>query len=183
MPLDDDWEKIFDETQKGGARTPEEEEALREKREKIKQEHTAQSKRIHALIAASKPNVPDYYDVLHIKRGDDLARIKKHFKSLSLLFHPDKGGDPEIFRLVNDAYVTLSDSASRAKYDAGHSNTNKSTDIVPSRSTPANSLDIIGDIANKSTDIVPSGSSLVKSLDITAGEENPGKPKAVSWAE
>ncbi|RYP48327.1 hypothetical protein DL768_005783 [Monosporascus sp. mg162] len=65
----------------------------------------------------------DYYAVLCIENPDsaDQASIKKSYRQLALLRHPDKNpNDPEAtarFQLLNTAYETLSDPAKRRLYD------------------------------------------------------------------
>jgi DnaJ-class molecular chaperone len=47
------------------------------------------------------------YDILGIKPGASEDEIKKAFKKQAVLNHPDKGGDPENFKRINDAYTNL----------------------------------------------------------------------------
>ncbi len=59
----------------------------------------------------------DYYDTLGIKKGATKADIKKAYRTAAKKHHPDKGGDQEQFKKVNEAYETLSDDNKRAQYD------------------------------------------------------------------
>ena len=62
-----------------------------------------------------------HYEVLGVERDADLATIKKHHRKMALKYHPDKNlGDDsaaESFRLVQQAYETLSDTQERKWYD------------------------------------------------------------------
>lgn len=58
------------------------------------------------------------YERLGIQRGADAADIKKAYRKMSLVHHPDKGGDPEEFKKIQQAYEVLSDDSRRAHYDA-----------------------------------------------------------------
>lgn len=58
------------------------------------------------------------YEHLGISRSADATEIKKAYRKMSLIHHPDKGGDPEEFKKVQKAYEVLSDDARRANYDA-----------------------------------------------------------------
>jgi len=58
-----------------------------------------------------------YYDDLNVDKTASEAEIKKAYKKLALKNHPDKGGDPEKFKAINEAYEVLSDSEKRTKYD------------------------------------------------------------------
>ena len=63
----------------------------------------------------------DYYKILGVdeKAGDD--EIKKAYRKMSMLHHPDKNGNTEeskqMFQELNNAYATLSDSNTRRSYD------------------------------------------------------------------
>ena len=59
----------------------------------------------------------DYYDVLGISRGASEQEIRKAYKTKSMKHHPDRGGDEEEFKKVNEAYSTLKDPQKRAQYD------------------------------------------------------------------
>lgn len=76
------------------------------------------------LIAAEKRmnNQHDWYSILQIgKRSDDSELIKKQYRRLALLLHPDKNKfafSDSAFRLVADAWNVLSDPAKKSAYDA-----------------------------------------------------------------
>ena len=48
----------------------------------------------------------DAYDILGIQQNSTENEIKKAYKDLSLVHHPDKGGDIELFSIINKAYRT-----------------------------------------------------------------------------
>ncbi|RSH93931.1 Type I HSP40 co-chaperone [Saitozyma podzolica] len=60
----------------------------------------------------------EYYDLLGVNpsAGDD--EIKKAYRKNALKHHPDKGGDPELFKELTHAYEVLSDGNKRELYDA-----------------------------------------------------------------
>ena len=60
----------------------------------------------------------DHYKTLGIPRNADPDSIKKAFRSLALKHHPDKGGDPEVFKKISEANDVLSDPEKRKLYDA-----------------------------------------------------------------
>jgi len=63
----------------------------------------------------------DFYEVLGVERGASVDDIKKAYRKAAMKHHPDKGGDPEKFKELNEAYQVLSDSQKRAQYDQfGH---------------------------------------------------------------
>lgn len=51
----------------------------------------------------------DPYEVLGVDRSITKPELKKKFRQLSLEFHPDKGGDPELFMKMRKAYEALTD--------------------------------------------------------------------------
>ncbi len=62
----------------------------------------------------------DHYATLGLSPSAHLADIKKAFRQLASLYHPDRNSDasaPERFRAVQEAYEVLSDDTKRQAYD------------------------------------------------------------------
>jgi curved DNA-binding protein len=59
----------------------------------------------------------DYYKSLNVSKTASQDEIKKAFRRAAMEHHPDKGGDPNKFKEINEAYETLSDPAKRQAYD------------------------------------------------------------------
>jgi len=59
----------------------------------------------------------DYYDILGVSRSASPEEIKKAFYKLAHKHHPDKGGNPEKFKEISEAYQALSNKEKRAQYD------------------------------------------------------------------
>lgn len=59
----------------------------------------------------------DFYKTLGINKNAKEEEIKKAFRKLSLLHHPDRGGNGDKFKEINEAYQTLSDKQKKAEYD------------------------------------------------------------------
>ncbi len=59
----------------------------------------------------------DYYKILGVSKDADQNEIKKAYRKLAHKHHPDKGGDEEKFKKINEAYQVLSDEEKRSKYD------------------------------------------------------------------
>jgi len=58
-----------------------------------------------------------YYDLLDTTPDASDADLKKAYRKKALRLHPDKGGDPELFKEVTHAYEVLSDPQKRSIYD------------------------------------------------------------------
>ena len=62
----------------------------------------------------------DHYATLGLSPSASLADIKKAFRQLASIHHPDRNTDenaPQRFRLVQEAYEILSDDTKRQAYD------------------------------------------------------------------
>lgn len=63
----------------------------------------------------------NYYEILNLEKRASEEEIKKSYKKLALLYHPDRNqGNPEScekFKEVNEAYTILSNSDKRKQYD------------------------------------------------------------------
>ena len=59
----------------------------------------------------------DYYELLGVSRDASEKELKSAFKKKAMQHHPDKGGNPDTFKQINEAYQTLSDNEKRQMYD------------------------------------------------------------------
>jgi DnaJ family protein A protein 2 len=59
----------------------------------------------------------DLYRLLEVGRDATSDDIRKAYLKLSRVHHPDKGGDPEKFKEIQQAYEVLSDSSKKEFYD------------------------------------------------------------------
>ncbi len=67
----------------------------------------------------------DYYKILGVHPSAHAADIKRAYRKLALLYHPDKNPDPTAERYIkeiNEAYDVLSDPEARQAYDLRRTN-------------------------------------------------------------
>jgi hypothetical protein len=64
----------------------------------------------------------DYYQILGVSRTSTNADIRRAYRKLAVIYHPDKNSDPNaesIFKEINQAYEVLGDPQKRRAYDQG----------------------------------------------------------------
>eukprot|EP00249_Psilotum_nudum_P001810 c14508_g2_i1 orf=114-1364(+) len=67
-----------------------------------------------------KQRRPDWYSILKVEEHSDIEDIKRQYRHLALLLHPDKNKYVKAegaFKLVSEAYSCLSDRRKRAAFD------------------------------------------------------------------
>ncbi|CAK7217795.1 hypothetical protein SCUCBS95973_003265 [Sporothrix curviconia] len=76
-----------------------------------------------AELELKKSQRKDYYKILGVTKDADEKDIKKAYRKLAVVHHPDKNpGDEDAearFKDIGEAYETLSDPQKRARYDSG----------------------------------------------------------------
>jgi curved DNA-binding protein CbpA len=61
----------------------------------------------------------DYYSILGAGEREAREEIERRYKRLARRHHPDRGGDEEEMKKVNEAWRVLGDADSRRAYDDG----------------------------------------------------------------
>lgn len=69
----------------------------------------------------------DHYATLGAGRGEERAEIERRYKRLARQHHPDRGGDEEQMKAVNEAWRVLGDADARRDYDARHAPRRRTT--------------------------------------------------------
>jgi preprotein translocase subunit Sec63 len=60
----------------------------------------------------------DYYSILGAGETASQDEIERLYKRLAMRHHPDRGGDSEEMKVINEAYSVLGNDAARYAYDA-----------------------------------------------------------------
>ena len=74
-------------------------------------------------LIGERSEVTDYYSILKVDRLADKEEIKRQFRKLSQIYHPDKAQvsdiaeSSELFIAIKNAYEVLSNDTTRKKYD------------------------------------------------------------------
>lgn len=61
----------------------------------------------------------DYYGVLGVDKDASRVEIDRQYKRQAARHHPDRGGNEEQMKSLNEAYSVLKDESLRSSYDAG----------------------------------------------------------------
>jgi molecular chaperone DnaJ len=59
----------------------------------------------------------NYYEILGVTENATQDEIKKSYRNLSKIHHPDKGGDENVFKKISEAYDTIGDENKRNQYN------------------------------------------------------------------
>lgn len=68
-----------------------------------------------------------HYQVLGLARTATERDIKIAYRKAAKIAHPDRGGDPALFRQITEAFEVLADPARRSAYDKSYGATGRST--------------------------------------------------------
>lgn len=75
---------------------------------------------VHCAAAIRINGSEDWYNILQVQPMSDDPTIKKQYRKLALLLHPDKNkfaGSESAFKIIGEAHRTLSDPTKRAVYN------------------------------------------------------------------
>lgn len=103
----------------------------------------------------SKAPEPDFYELLGVSRQADGQQIRAAYKRLARQLHPDAGGSAGMFRLVRQAFETLSDAGTRADYDGGQRSTSRQGQPEPGPDSADGGEDLVPEMLSWWADVDP----------------------------
>ena len=90
-------------------------------RSRVKTERTSKKviqKRLEAINAQSPfSRPPNFFELLLLTQGATTSTNQKHFKTLAMLCHPDKGGREDMFKIILQAKKIMEDEETRNIFD------------------------------------------------------------------
>lgn len=85
----------------------------------------------------------DYYEILGADENVSARELERLYKRMAARRHPDRGGNEDDMKALNEAYRVLKDQQSRREYDAKRAKT-KEVNFVPVSSPPAQEVGLLG---------------------------------------
>ena len=70
-----------------------------------------------SMNSGGKVDNEKYYKSLGLNKNCSKSDVKKAYRKLAMIHHPDKGGSEDKFKEITKAFETLSDDNKRKQYD------------------------------------------------------------------
>ena len=77
--------------------------------EEMNQEGKRERRKKEVINQSFDTNILNYFKIMEIPPTKDFKIIKKRYHELSKIYHPDKGGNQEKFKILLNAYQELED--------------------------------------------------------------------------
>ncbi|EER98396.1 hypothetical protein BDA96_02G119200 [Sorghum bicolor] len=124
---------------------------------------------VHICAAVKINGETDWYGILQVETTADDMLLKKQYRKLALLLHPDKNkfvGAEAAFKLIGEAHMILTDKVNRSRHDS------KRNSFIPKsapkkRGRPSNKTDYVAKRANKEN--TDAGHSTFWTICLTCG--------------
>jgi len=82
----------------------------------------------------------DYYSILGARKTASQDEIERLYKRLAMRHHPDRGGEGEEMKAINEAYGVLGNAATRRTYDLRHQRSDDALSAVGPPLSPPSAL-------------------------------------------
>jgi len=86
----------------------------------------------------------DYYGVLGVDKEASQADIDRQYKRQAAKHHPDRGGNEEQMKSLNEAYGVLKDQSLRSSYDASRPRKYSAQNFTPITTPTARDVGVMG---------------------------------------
>ncbi|RLM86036.1 uncharacterized protein C2845_PM04G08330 [Panicum miliaceum] len=111
---------------------------------------------VHCRAAVKINGEMDWYGILQVETTADDILLKKQYRKLALLLHPDKFADAEAaFKLIGEAHMILTDQVKCLSHNSKRNPVTATSAPLPKkRGQPSNKTDYVAKRANKeNTDV------------------------------
>ncbi|HVF57205.1 MAG TPA: DnaJ domain-containing protein [Pyrinomonadaceae bacterium] len=85
----------------------------------------------------------DYYSILGAEEEAAREEIERRYKRLARAHHPDRGGDEEEMKSINEAWHVLGNPSSRQAYDTGRARRHEAYRAHTPVSSPSARADVV----------------------------------------
>lgn len=109
-----------------------EEEYKREEMERRRKFEKAKQRRKQAFtgeINKFKRSKFDPYKILSLPKNFTMAQLKRSYKKMAMKTHPDKGGDPRVFKVITKSYLTLIEELKKRENNNTYGDLKKNTEM------------------------------------------------------
>eukprot|EP00908_Phaeocystis_cordata_P027005 Transcript_954.p1 GENE.Transcript_954~~Transcript_954.p1 ORF type:complete len:697 (-),score=349.19 Transcript_954:150-2240(-) len=110
----------------------------------------------------------DHYRLLGLPQTASSDEVRAAYKDKALKSHPDRGGDPEVWAQIQQAYDTLTDPQKRAVYDRSQQNVEGGAETKLVKSFGAGAFDLSAGVESRAR---KGGMSIAKQLEEVAKDE------------
>lgn len=84
-------------------------------KEVFKKRQEERRRRFYAEVESFEKGYENPYKILGIGINADHSTLRKAYKQMAIQYHPDKGGDPKIFKKITQAYIYVLDKLEKSK--------------------------------------------------------------------
>ncbi len=97
------------------------------RREKFMEEQRERRNAFNNEMTTFKNSKFDPYKILSLTENYTLKELKKSYKIMAMKSHPDRGGDPRVFKIVTKSYIFLLNELKRKNNSHGHNDLQKNS--------------------------------------------------------